>query len=228
MSRIFILTLGLSILSGFQSSAWAAPVTVEYDLYVATVAGNPFGFDDSVRLETATATTTYDTDTVDTNSTTGRGDYPHLSGGAFSLELLDMQVTGSATPFVQVEDLSSDTWRFIDGPRPAGNQGGVMSVDGILDPDVQLGLAFTDGSGDAFSDDSLPDPLPFAVPPLSVPHPTMQSFFPHTFSLSDADGILLFQLNAIRSVPEPGSLVLTLFGVSMLGCYLFRARRQRG
>ena len=209
----------------------AAPVTFELDTYIATVTGNPFGFDNSVRLENVPATVTYDTSPTDINSSATRGDYPHASGGAFFADILGTEITGSSTPFVQIEDLNPDTFRFIDGPRTVGPAGGTMSVDGVLDPDVLLTIAFTDSSGGAFADDSLPSPLPFAVPPLSQPSPF---FFPHTIALSDDNGTLLLQLNDIRmsqsppgpnnpTVPEPGAIVIWVL-LSFLAVVCYQAR----
>jgi hypothetical protein len=116
---------------------------------------------------------------------------------------LDTTITGSGTPFVEVENFGSgvsDTFRFLDGPRNIGNQGGIMSVNGTPDNKVELGIAFSDTSGNAFSSDALPNPLPFAVPPLSEPSPF---FFAHTFSIKDGtNGTLLLQLNSISMAAD--------------------------
>ena len=211
----------------------AAPVTFELETHIATVSGNPFGFDNSVRLEGVSAIVTYETTTADVNSSATRGNYPHTFGGVFFADVLGIEISGSATPYVQIEDLNPDTFRYIDGPRTIGPAGGIMSVDGIANPDVELLLAFTDSSGVAFADDSLPNPLPFAVPPLSEPSP---SFFPHTISLSDGNGTLLLQLDSIQtaprppgnpnpSVPEPASLMAWLIG--SIACLLLSYRSLR-
>lgn len=236
MTRHFSAVAALTLFSFAIGAAHAEPITFELDTYIATVSGNPFGLDNSARLETVLATVTYDSAVTDINASATRGDYPHATGGAFMADVLGISITGSATPFVQIEDLNPDTFRFIDGPRTVGPAGGIMSVDGVADPDTQLFIAFTDSSGAAFMDDALPNPLPFAVPPLSEPSPF---FFPHTISLSDSGGTLLLQLNDINmmqqppgpgpgpSVPEPASVWLwgIVGGVMAVGiCRRVRAR----
>lgn len=177
-------------------------VTVVLDTYIATVGGTPFGFDGSVREQLVPVTFTYNTSTPDVNPATDRGAYPHTGGGGgFTANILGKILTGSTSPYLQVENSLSgpDTFRFIDGPRPVGAEGGVMKVDGVPDPEAQVWIALVDGTGAAFSDDNLPDPLPFTQPPLSDGVPW---YFPHTISLRDATGTLLLQLNDIYPKPE--------------------------
>ncbi len=179
----------------------AAPGTVVLDAYVATVSGTPFGFDASVLNQDVSLTFVYDSSTPDSNPASDRGDYVHTSGGGFTADVLGTIITGSATPTLEIEDINgADTFRFWDGPRPIGPQGGVISVDGLANPNAQLLIAFTDGTGNAFSSDALPAVLPFAVPPLSMPSP---SFFAHTISLSDENGTLLLQLNDLQPGQGP-------------------------
>lgn len=183
-----------------EQATAADKVTVMYQAHIATISGTPFGFDSSARTEIVTGSFTYDRTTGDVSpADAARGNYPHLGGGgAFQATVLGTTITGSTTPYVQIEDFGagvSDTFRYIDGPRSIGNQGGVMNVNGAARQDVQLTIAFTDSSGNAFTNDSLPFPLPFAVAPLAQPSPF---FFPHTFSLKDNSGTMLLQLDSIR------------------------------
>lgn len=66
--------------------------------------------------------------------------------------------------------------------------GGTMSVNGTPDANIELTIAITDGSGTAFSDDSIPGVFHF-----SFPGP------PHTFSLGDREGTLLKQFVDVTS-----------------------------
>ncbi|MEM7393677.1 MAG: hypothetical protein AAF492_15135, partial [Verrucomicrobiota bacterium] len=104
-------------------------VTFSFSGTAGTVIGTPFGT--NVTFGTpVSGLFTYDTDTGDVNPAPGRGDYPHTNNGGFTASFSGLTISGSSTPFVQVEDLNPDTFRFIDGPRLIGNQGGVMSVNG--------------------------------------------------------------------------------------------------
>lgn len=183
----------------------ATKVTVNFDARIATVSNTPFGYtSEQAREQQVLGSFMYDLTKADINGTSSRGHYPHTGGGgAFTASFLNTTITGSGTPFVEIENFGggvSDTFRFIDGPRTIGNQGGVMSVNGTPDNKVELGIAFTDTSGNAFSSDALPNPLPFAVPPLSEPSPF---FFAHTFSIKDGtNGTLLLQLNSISMAAD--------------------------
>jgi hypothetical protein len=116
-----------------------------------------------------------------------RGRYEHAAGGAFSLRVANRVVTGTGKPWVDVEDLSSDTFRWKDGAAlPVGKRHAVL-VDGNPDPAVQLFLAITDGSGAAFATDDLPARFPL----LDIQR------FPHTFFVEDAGGSLLMQLDTL-------------------------------
>jgi hypothetical protein len=191
MGQRFVVGGGIVALLVCGSVCRAAQVTIEYETRALTIVGTPFGV--TVPFQTpVSGTFTYETTTADILAQTTVGHYPHvLGGGAFTANFLGNTITGSATPFVEIENLNPDTFRFIDGPRSLGNQGGIMSLNGTPDADVRLFMAFTDGSGGAFSNDALPNPLPFAVPPLST------GGFPHTFSLSDDRGTMLLQFTRI-------------------------------
>jgi len=162
----------------------------------------------------------YNTATADVNASAQRGNYPHSFGGGFLANFLSMTVTGSAAPYVTIEDLASDTFRFNDGATgtPAG---GTMSVNGTPDVNVRVAMAFTDSSGTAFASDGLPQNLAFANPPCTNP-----INFPHTFSIRDSDGTLLLQMNTLNVVPEPPELALLAPGLSIL-CGRRRETRPR-
>jgi hypothetical protein len=124
-------------------------------------------------------------------------------------------VTGSATPYVRIENLSSDTFRFSDGlsGSPAG---GMMAVNGTPDGTVRVGMGFT--TSNAFTSDALPLDFPFAKPPLANP-----VSFPHTFAITDSGGTLLLQLSTLTVVPEPSAAALAAFGLVAVSL-----RRRRG
>jgi len=128
------------------------PVTVDFTATVYTVVGTPFGIDPTFGTE-VTGSFTYETTTPDSNGDPALGDYPHELGGAFSAVVQGhgMTIIGSATPYAQVENLTPDTFRFVDGPRPVGLYGGVMSANGVLDSTIRLFIAITDGAGTSFS-----------------------------------------------------------------------------
>jgi hypothetical protein len=184
------------LLSFLPSALSAETVEVHFDATAQTVVGMPFGIS-LPRLTTATGAFFYESATTDTNPSTDRGDYPHAAGGGFVMRFLDQEITGSATPFVQVENLSSDTFRLIDGPRIAGNQGGMMKQNGVEDSTAQLLIAISKSGGDAFGNDDLPVPFPFYYA-SSFP-------VPHTFSLKNDGGTILFQFN--RTFPVNGPVI---------------------
>jgi hypothetical protein len=209
--RPLIVTLASVALTAASPYRVAAEqVTVEYSAFIATVAGNPFGLDASARLAPVSGSFTYETSTPDTlPGDPLRGEYPHKAGGGFTAEFLGLVMTGSATPLVQVENFTTDVFRYVDG-----GSGRVMSLGGVPNPNLGLFIAFVDSFGAAFSSDALPSTFPFAQPPLGGPPVT----FPHTFTLTDGNGTLLLQLSSLTQqpavvVPEPGAGWLLLGGV---------------
>jgi hypothetical protein len=160
---------------------------------VATVASNPLGFDSTARLENVTGSFTYDlrlADQLPTQPQRGRY-WSGLVRTAFTFTVKGKTVTGSGYAILEVENLdSSETFRFLDGPQGDGFPR-IMKVDGVDAPTLKLFLAISNGlAADAkwnFTSDALPDPFP----PIDI------TKFPHTFSLSDAGGTLLMQLDAL-------------------------------
>jgi hypothetical protein len=217
----YFVRIGLLATAGslvfWPATGTAAVVTFGYTATIATVTGSPFGYSvEQARTQPVTGHFSYDTDTLDTNvADPGRGYYPHISGGGFLATFLGTVVTGSATPHVRIENLSSDTFRFYDGPlgSPAG---GMMSVNGAPDSTVRVSMAFTASS--AFSSDALPANLAFANPPLANP-----VSFPHTFVIEDSGGKLLLQMSTLTAVPEPSGAALVALGLAA-GCFR-RCRR---
>lgn len=217
----------------FAGSASAAQVTVLYEAEAFTVTGMPFGVN-VPNGTTVTGSFTYDDTTIDSNGSLGFGDYIHASGGGFTAMFtgqdvatnpVNINITGSTTPTVQVNYIPAtgvyDTWRFYDGPRVVGLQGGIMSVNGTPNANVQ---AFFAGSEeDIFSSDALVNPFPsFTFGPLGTPH---------TFSLGDtvtgnpATGGMLLQITSVETVPEPQSIVLGI--IASLGGLAMVIRRRR-
>jgi hypothetical protein len=186
-----LLIMHVGLLVGVPSSA--EQITVDYIATVATVSGTPFGIDPN--LGTAvTGSFTYDTATLDVLGDMDLGDYPHAAGGGFAaiIQGYGVTISGSTTPYLQVENLDPDTFRFIDGPRIVGPAGGVMFVNAVPDSTVQLWIAITAGSGSVFDDDSLPEVFPFTFPGP-----------PHTFSLGDSLGTLLLQISGATTPTQP-------------------------
>ena len=211
MKRSFIkigMSSTLGLLALLPATNSAAVVTIEYTGTIATVSGSPFGYSaEQARTQPVIGRFTYNTSTPDVNvADLTRGNYPHTAGGGFLAEFLGKVVTGSATPYVRIENLSSDTFRFNDGLL-ASPAGGIMTVNGSPDGTVRVGMAFT--TSNAFTSDALPVHLAFANPPLANP-----VSFPHTFALEDSGGKLLLQLSTLTVVPEPSAAALASLGVA--------------
>jgi len=172
--------------------AGAEIVTVTYEAKAVTVSKQPFGL--TVPLNTiVTGYFTFDTATDDlAPGDTLSGEYQHDGNAGYVAEFLSTRITGSTTPFYEVDliaDPTIDTFRIYDGPRTVGNEGGVMSIDGVEDDQIQLFLAVTE---DVFDSDALINPFPFYT----------FGFLgtPHTFTLKDDQGTMLMQF---LSVSEP-------------------------
>ena len=206
MQKVIICLCVASTVLLSNTSSSADPVTFNYSAQVATVTGSPiFGVNITIG-DTVTGFFTYESSTPDSNASNDRGDYLHISGGAFRASVVGLNtvITGSTTPFVQVENLSSDTFRYIDGAHPANqvNPDGVMMLNGVPDADIELFLAISDSSGSVFVDDSLPNPFPISMPPN----------IPHTFSLNDGNATILLQFTSLTPVPEPSTMAILSIG----------------
>jgi hypothetical protein len=171
--------------------AHAKIVTVTWSAEAVTVSGKPFGL--TVPLGTAVnGYFTFDTAVPDGNASPFDGEYQQTGNAAFVASFLSTEIEGSATPFYWVDlEMTGefDTFRIYDGPRTVGHEGGVMSIDGVPDEDIELFLAISE---DVFDDDDLIDPFPlYHFGFLGTPH---------TFSLEDDQGTMLLQLSAAAEV----------------------------
>lgn len=162
----------------------ARTVTLAFTGSVATVAGTPLGLDGSARGTSVEGTLSWALDALDVDADATRGDY--YPEGAFSMDVGGKVVTGSGAPELQVEDMSSDTFRYVDGSAQVAEVPPVMFVDGVPTPELGLWLSITDGDGASFSSDLLVSPFPMLTP--------ADLFI--TFSLDDG-GTLLMELDSI-------------------------------
>ena len=188
----------VAVLVGAAGWANADKVVVYYEAEAVTVVGDPFGID-VPRLTKLTGTFKFNTSAQDDDPDDVLfGSYPHAGGnGGFRADFLDTTITGSVTPYVSVQvgasQGGSDTFRFIDGPRAFDPQGGVMSIAGSPDPDIQLRFSATDELF-ADGDDSLVNPFPL----IDLGHVGT----PHTFALEDDQGTLLNQLTLLITLSD--------------------------
>jgi hypothetical protein len=176
-------------------AAVARLVTVAFTGQVVTVANAPLGFDSTVRLEPVSGSFTYDLRLVDDLPNDPlRGKYERAGTTAFTFTVKGHTVTGSGKAIVQTENLDPDTFRFLDGPQ-GDTVVRTMKLDGADAPTVKLSFAVTDGTGAMLASDALPDPFPA----LDIAHKEGGSEISHTFSLSDAGGTMLMQLDTLVS-----------------------------
>jgi hypothetical protein len=172
------------------------PVTVGFTGQVVTVAGTPFGFDDSVHQTPVSGTFTYDRSVPDTEAGAMRGEYDHAGGGGpFTLEVGGKTVTGSDQPVVTVE-LFSHTFRWVDGPQIFDDTPfRVASIDGVQDASIEIYLSVTPKNEVVvFTSDALPPQFPFV--PFDLKDDTVI-----TFAVEDANGSLLMQLSQFTQTP---------------------------
>lgn len=181
-------TLAAAALLLLPLQARAEVITVLWTASALTVVNKPFGL--TVPYATPVAGYfTFDTLTEDSDDSPVRGAYQHAGNAGFRAEVLGHEVTGSLTPFYEVDldaDPTLDTFRIVDGPRTVGSEGGVMAFDGTEDSSIQLSVALTE---DVFTDDALKDPFPlYDFGFLGTPH---------TFSLKNSQGTMLMQIDSV-------------------------------
>ena len=122
-----------------------------------------------------------------------RGKYQRGGTTAFTFAVEGHTVTGSGRAIVETENLSSDTFRFLDGPQNDGVTR-IMHLDGADAPTLTLTIAITDATGAMLTSDALPDPFPM----IDIANMHSQNIS-HTFALSDSGGTLLMQLGSLMS-----------------------------
>lgn len=181
----------LSTLLAGPREARAAVLTVTWTAKAVTNVSQPFGL--TVPYNTpVTGYFTFDTNTADTDVSTIRGAYQHAGNAGFRATVLGNTITGSSTPFYEVDldnNPAIDTFRIYDGPRTVGSQGGQMKLNGVTDSTLKLFVAVTE---DVFSNDDLIDPFPlYDFGFLGTPH---------TFSLENSQGTMLMQIDSVTEV----------------------------
>jgi hypothetical protein len=173
-------------------------VTIAFTGQVVTVAGTPLGFDGTVRTEAVAGSFVYDANLGDNlPGDPLRGKYLGNGNGttAFTLMVKGHTVKGSGKAILQTENLNPDTFRFLDGPQVGDPLPRVMQLDGADAPTLELSFAITDDSGAMLTSDALPDPFPT----VNIANKDGGFNITHTFSLSDAGGTLLMQLDTFAS-----------------------------
>lgn len=212
--RFIAASLFLAV-SATATAVDAALVTALYEARAATVTGTPFGL--TVPLNTIiTGYITYNTDTPDSAPALNHGRYLHTTGGGFEANVLGTIVSGSPTP--EHEVVVQSTFRIWDGPT----RGGIMSLNGVPDPDVNLFMVVVPHDTSVLPTDELADPFfDFSFGVLGDPH---------TFQIQDDQGGILMQINeftplAGTAVPEPSTYVLAAMG--LLGLALYGQQRRR-
>ncbi len=165
----------------------APVVELLFEGRIATVANSPLGLDEGVLGEEISGSLSYAI-TFDTNlDDEGRGVYDQAGVGGLDVTLGGARVQSSGYGRLVLTDGNTDIWRYSDG---LPNDGGVMSVDGTEDVDLQFYLSVSDSSGEAMSSDELDERFPFAE----------IADFPHTFSIRDLGGTVLLQISTVEVV----------------------------
>ena len=107
----------LLALLGAPAAAPAASVTLGFDALALTIVNTPFGLE--IPRETmVSGFFSYEDTTGDVNVSSSRGDYPHSDGGAFFIDILGTEITGSGIPYVPVENFDGPI-RFVTSMDPA-------------------------------------------------------------------------------------------------------------
>jgi hypothetical protein len=185
--------------SSFEAEPGPSLVTVAFTGQVETVAMMPLGLDSSARLAAVSGSFTYDLslgDNLPLDPNNGR--YQGNGTNTFTFTVLGHTVTGSGKARIDTQNLSSDTFRFVDGPQGDGVTR-VMKLDGVASPTLALTIAITDTSGKMLTSDALPNPFPMVDIANKV-----NFDIAHTFSLSDSGGTLLMQLATLAEPSADG------------------------
>lgn len=170
-AAMILAALGLAAVPGR-----AGTVTVEYQAEARTITGQPFGMAVPF-LTPVSGYLTYESDTPDRNSSDPtRGKFLLAGTWEFRAEFLGRVVTGSGTATATTNLYGSPTLAFNDGGDKLDR--GIMRIDGLSDPDVELGLSISGASKD-LPTDRLPASFTFDPPPNGAPH---------TFVLKDDSG----------------------------------------
>ncbi len=186
-SSYFCYSIGLMVACYLRLvvATHAELVTVDYEAEAATVVGTPFGLT-VPRLTPFTGSFTYDTSTVDIDSRTDYGEFPHIvSEPYFDANFATHRITGSGFPVYEVG--FGTTFRLSDGPVRTGISTGVMSLNDVLQPEMEMWISIVGSQGSILDDNVLP-----------APFPTSYTFgflgTPHTFFIRDTLGSVLLQI----------------------------------
>lgn len=82
----------------------------------------------------------------------------------------------------------SDTFRFMDGPQFQDQTDRTMAMDGVPDPELEIWIAISSSDSEFLTSEALPE----AFPSVDI------ADTPHTFSVDDAGGTLLLQLDSLE------------------------------
>lgn len=202
----------VAVLAAGHGRLGAVEVVLDFVATVETVRDEPFGLK-VPRGTRVSGAFVYETGAAtDSNASEERGDYQLASSGAFRARFLGHEVVGSATPFLEVQNIgvgggdTIDTFRFSDGDEDSP-RGGVMAFDGVADGEIALWLSITDGAGASFDDDDLPALFPMQMRDGG-------GAFPHTFSLQDGRGLMLLQFESLlQRLPNTLRIVEVAFEI---------------
>lgn len=198
-SNLCVAALATSLVFAGASASSAEVVRVNYTASAATVVDMPFGLD-IPRLTVVSGYFEFDTSTPDENMPDEtEGLYRHMSAGAFVASFLTNEITGSSESVYEF-DTGFQSVRITDGPGTFGDEGGLMSLDGQADEDIELFVGF--GPEFTLVDDSFVNPFDqFDLSFIGTPH---------TFRLSDDNGTMLLQFDTLEIVGDTTTSSTTL------------------
>src|SRR5262249_43581047 len=124
-------------------------ITLSFSGTVATVADHPLGLDGGVRTSAVSGSFGYRPCVPDPDPDPQRGVYQHPYGGDFSLSVGGLSIGGSGKPRVEVENFSTDTFRWRDGPILLNPVTRIMTIDGAPSSTLAVTIAITDDKGNA-------------------------------------------------------------------------------